>query len=49
VLIEAMTYRAEHHSTSDDSTPYRSVTEIKHWTLYDPIARFRTFLEDRGW
>jgi len=50
VLIEAMTYRAGHHSTSDDSTRYRSVTEIKHWqTLYDPIARFRTFLEDRGW
>mmetsp|Transcript_33345 Transcript_33345/g.55987 ORF Transcript_33345/g.55987 Transcript_33345/m.55987 type:complete len:432 (+) Transcript_33345:70-1365(+) len=50
VLIEAMTYRASHHSTSDDSTRYRSVSEIKHWQgMYDPIRRFRTYLEDRGW
>jgi len=25
VLIEAMTYRIGHHSTSDDSSAYRSV------------------------
>lgn len=31
VLIEAMTYRVGHHSTSDDSTRYRSISEIKHW------------------
>ena len=31
VLIEAMTYRIGHHSTSDDSSAYRSVDEIKYW------------------
>jgi 2-oxoisovalerate dehydrogenase E1 component alpha subunit len=50
VLIEAMTYRQGHHSTSDDSTRYRSVTEIKRWQeLYDPIARFRKYMEANGW
>lgn len=50
VLIEAMTYRASHHSTSDDSTRYRSVAEIKHWQeLYEPVKRFRVYMEDRGW
>lgn len=29
VLIEAMTYRIGHHSTSDDSSAYRSVDEIR--------------------
>lgn len=31
VLIEAMTYRLGHHSTSDDSTAYRSVDEMNSW------------------
>ena len=50
VLIEAMSYRVGHHSTSDDSTRYRSISEIKHWQdLFDPIQRFRAYMEDRGW
>ena len=50
VLVEAMTYRAGHHSTSDDSTRYRSASEIKQWQdAYEPIRRFRTFIEERGW
>eukprot|EP00428_Durinskia_dybowskii_P068957 CAMPEP_0170395302 /NCGR_PEP_ID=MMETSP0117_2-20130122/21706_1 /TAXON_ID=400756 /ORGANISM="Durinskia baltica, Strain CSIRO CS-38" /LENGTH=394 /DNA_ID=CAMNT_0010651603 /DNA_START=134 /DNA_END=1318 /DNA_ORIENTATION=+ len=50
VLIEAMTYRAGHHSTSDDSTRYRGADEIKEWQdRYDPMKRFRTYMEDRGW
>ena len=50
VLIEAMTYRAGHHSTSDDSTRYRGADEIKQWQdAYDPIKRFRTYMEERGW
>lgn len=32
VLIEAMTYRIGHHSTSDDSSAYRSVDEVSHLT-----------------
>ena len=49
VLIEAMTYRGGHHSTSDDSTRYRSVDEIQHWAdNYSPITRFRLMLEGMG-
>lgn len=50
VLIEAMTYRVGHHSTSDDSTAYRSVDEVKYWHQKDhPITRFRKYMEDRSW
>ena len=50
VLIEAMTYRGGHHSTSDDSTRYRSINEIKHWQdNYDPILRFRNYLQSKAW
>lgn len=50
VLIEAMTYRRGHHSTSDDSTRYRSASEIKHWQdNFDPVTRFRLYMESKGW
>ncbi|CAD5214670.1 unnamed protein product [Bursaphelenchus okinawaensis] len=50
VLIEAMTYRIGHHSTSDDSTAYRSADEVQQWTEKDfPIVRFRKYLEKKGW
>ena len=45
VLIETMSYRRGHHSTSDDSTRYRSVTEIDMWKDLDPVKRFRNFME----
>lgn len=49
VLIEAMTYRVGHHSTSDDSSAYRSKEEVKDWTSMDsPITRFRLFLEGKS-
>lgn len=45
VLIEAMTYRLGHHSTSDDSTAYRSVDEMNSWEKDDnPILRFKQYL-----
>jgi 2-oxoisovalerate dehydrogenase E1 component alpha subunit len=45
VLIEAMSYRQGHHSTSDDSTRYREVAEIKHWKdNFDPIERTKHYL-----
>lgn len=47
-LIEAMTYRIGHHSTSDDSTVYRSTDEINHWNYYTPILRYRNYLESIG-
>lgn len=50
VLIEAMTYRRGHHSTSDDSTRYRSAAEIEEWReTNDPINRFRAYMESKGW
>lgn len=50
VLIEALTYRAGHHSTSDDSTKYRSVDEIEIWRGdQNPIKRFRNWVESKGW
>ncbi|XP_024536640.1 2-oxoisovalerate dehydrogenase subunit alpha 1, mitochondrial [Selaginella moellendorffii] len=50
VLIEAMTYRVGHHSTSDDSTKYRSGEEIAHWrSVRDPVLRFRRWLESNAW
>ncbi|XP_002165745.2 2-oxoisovalerate dehydrogenase subunit alpha, mitochondrial isoform X1 [Hydra vulgaris] len=50
VLIEAMTYRVGHHSTSDDSSAYRSANEVKYWKDIDsPINRLRNYLENKGW
>ena len=50
VLIEAMSYRRGHHSTSDDSTRYRSQAEITHWSEnLDPVTRLRTYMESHNW
>lgn len=50
ILIEALTYRAGHHSTSDDSTKYRPIKEIEHWKMSrDPVARFRKWVVKNGW
>lgn len=50
VLIEALTYRAGHHSTSDDSTKYRAAEEIEIWRkARDPVMRFRKWIQSNGW
>jgi len=50
VLIEAMSYRVGHHSTSDDSFAYRARSEVEDRKRVDnPIVRFRLFMESRGW
>ncbi|RWS02087.1 hypothetical protein B4U79_07323, partial [Dinothrombium tinctorium] len=49
VLIEAMTYRIGHHSTSDDSTAYRSVDEVRQWQQDSPIIRLRKYMELKQW
>jgi len=50
VLIEAMTYRIGHHSTSDDSSAYRSVDEVRYWDQKDhPINRFYNYIEKKGY
>lgn len=46
VLIEAMSYRISHHSTSDDSFAYRARIEVEDWKRRDnPITRLRKYLE----
>jgi len=49
VLIEAMTYRVSHHSTSDDSFAYRARVEVEDWKRRDnPISRLRKWMEAKG-
>ena len=46
VLIEAMSYRVSHHSTSDDSFAYRAKVDVEEWKRRDnPITRFRKWLD----
>lgn len=50
ILVEAMTYRVGHHSTSDDSSAYRPIEEVQEWTVVDnPISRYRNWLVAQGW
>lgn len=49
VLIEAMSYRSGHHSTSDDSSRYRTREEMGAWRARDPVVRFRNWLVRNGW
>lgn len=48
-LIEAVTYRMEGHSTSDDPSRYRDDAEIQLWEQRDPIVRVRRLLEAHRW
>ena len=44
-----MTYRIGHHSTSDDSSAYRSVDEVVYWDQKaHPIGRFAQYLKQKG-
>ena len=48
-LIEAMTYRVGHHSTSDDWKAYRHEDEVHEMgTGSCPVKRVRLFLINRG-
>ena len=47
-LIEAVTYRIQGHSSSDDPTKYRSEDELQRWTDRDPVLRLRRHLESEG-
>jgi len=44
VLIEAVTYRMDAHTTSDDPSRYRLDDEVERWRLKDPIERVRVQL-----
>ncbi|WP_414836762.1 pyruvate dehydrogenase (acetyl-transferring) E1 component subunit alpha [Candidatus Nanohalococcus occultus] len=46
VLLEAVTYRLEDHTTSDDSTRYRDDEEVEEWKEHDPILRLKEYLKE---
>ena len=43
-LIEAVTYRRNPHTTSDDDSRYRAAAENDDWAQRDPIERLRSHL-----
>jgi pyruvate dehydrogenase E1 component alpha subunit len=47
-LIEALTYRVQGHSSSDDPSVYRDPKEPEVWEKKDPINRLRTYLRARS-
>lgn len=50
VLVEAITYRQGHHSTSDDSMQYRSSDEVElSANHHDPVGRLEAFLKKYKW
>ena len=44
-LIEALTYRIEGHSTSDDPKAYRPDAWLEPWRRLDPLLRLRRWLD----
>ena len=47
-VIEALTYRVEPHSTSDDSARYRDEEEAARWRERDPLTLLRAALVEAG-
>jgi 2-oxoisovalerate dehydrogenase E1 component alpha subunit len=49
LLLEVLSYRGGHHSTSDDSSRYRAQEEITFWQENNnPITRVNLYLTKRG-
>lgn len=46
-LIEAYTYRAGAHTTSDDPSKYRTDDEVAPWLEKDPLVRFEKYLIEK--
>jgi 2-oxoisovalerate dehydrogenase E1 component alpha subunit len=51
VIVEMMSYRRGHHSTSDDATRYRPGKEVQSMSRpgLEPISRMKIVLKDKGW
>tara|TARA_X000001036_G_scaffold109938_2_gene103000 strand:+ start:3327 stop:4490 length:1164 start_codon:yes stop_codon:yes gene_type:complete len=47
-FIEAVTFRMSLHTTADDPTVYRNDEEVKVWEARCPMARFETYLKNKG-
>ncbi len=48
-LIDAKIWRINSHTSEDNQLKYRTKEEIADAAEHDPIARFRTWLIERGW
>ena len=48
VLLEAVTYRVDAHTTNDDPSRYRDDAEVDWWRERDPMDRFQSFLRSEG-
>lgn len=47
---QCLFFRIGHHSTSDDSSAYRSVDEVSYWDeRNNPITRLRHYMISMGW
>ncbi len=46
ILIEAVTYRLNGHTTADDPTKYRSRLEENAWRKKDPLLRYEKLLRE---
>ena len=50
VLLEFMTYRRGHHSTSDDASRYRNKEELDYYLkVNNPLVRLEKFLRKMNW
>ncbi|KAG5680023.1 hypothetical protein PVAND_009556 [Polypedilum vanderplanki] len=50
IILESMQYRLGHHSTSDDSSVYRSTEELEIWnTKEHPINKLKNYMIKKGW
>jgi 2-oxoisovalerate dehydrogenase E1 component alpha subunit len=47
-FIEAVTYRIQGHSTSDDPTVYRKPEVVEPWRAKEPLIRLNKYLTARG-
>lgn len=47
-FLEAITYRMEAHTSSDDPKRYREEAEIAAWRLKDPVDRFEKYLLEKS-
>ena len=48
-LVECLSYRLCDHTTADDASRYQEAEEVQKAKTREPLARFRTFLENQGY
>jgi 2-oxoisovalerate dehydrogenase E1 component alpha subunit len=48
-LIDAKVWRMNSHTSEDNHLKYRTKAEIEEAASHDPIARFRSWLIEKGW